>query len=141
LDIYRKYSTREELFEGFPDDVKWQQEIWEMPRLLESLYIDYDYWNELSNKTRSPLVAAKNILADKEVFNISNKPFLNFQSKNQAINFEHIILVKENPTSLKTVILEGHSRVTIYALNSKIRPKQIKVLVGYSENISNWECF
>jgi hypothetical protein len=138
---YREYSTRQGLFEGFPANVNWQFENWEIEKLLESLYIDYDYWNELSNYTRRPLFAAQNILAGKEVFGVSNQPFLNSSNHSQEVNFEHIILVKENQNSAKTVILEGHSRVTIYALSPKIRPKQIWVLVGYSENMSQWSCF
>lgn len=141
FDNYREYSTRQGLFEGFPADVNWKSECWEMDKLLESLYIDYDYWNELSNDTRKPVVAAQNILAGKEVFGVSNQPFLNFANHTQEVSFENIILVKENQDSAKTVILEGHSRVTIYALNPKIRPKQIQVLVGYIENMSQWRCF
>lgn len=141
LDSYRKYSSREELFEDFPIDILWQEELWEMENLLKSLYINYSYWNELSNQTRKPIIAAQNILAGKEIFGVSNQHFLKFINQTQTINFANIILVKESQKSNKSVILEGHSRITIYALNQKIRPKQIQVLVGYSQNISNWGCF
>ena len=38
-------------------------------------YIDYDYWNELSNGTSKPTEAAKVIKSGKEIYEVSNQPF------------------------------------------------------------------
>jgi hypothetical protein len=51
LTRHRGYSTRTELFDGFPDDVG-RVEGHNPAELARARFIDYDYWVELSGGTR-----------------------------------------------------------------------------------------
>jgi hypothetical protein len=42
LTVHRGYSARTELFEDFPDDVRWQRMAITPSELARVLYIDYD---------------------------------------------------------------------------------------------------
>src|SRR5438128_2531002 len=61
LTQHRGYSTRTELFDGFPDDVRWQWMAITPDELAGVRFIDYDYWVELSGGTRLAVDAAPRI--------------------------------------------------------------------------------
>jgi hypothetical protein len=63
LTRHRGYGTRTELFDGFPDDVRWQWMAITAAGLARVRYIDYDYWVELSGGTRLAVDAAPRIRA------------------------------------------------------------------------------
>src|SRR5215469_15955799 len=44
LTQHREYGTRTGLFDGFPDDVRWQWMAITPAELAGVRYIDYDYW-------------------------------------------------------------------------------------------------
>ncbi len=48
FDIYRGYGSRVGLFAGFPNDVRWEWVTLTPSELLKVMFIDYDYWVELS---------------------------------------------------------------------------------------------
>lgn len=95
LDSYRTFTQRQGLFEDFPESVLWIEEIWTMEQVLDSLYIAYDYWDILSDNTRSPLIAAQNIKKGKIVYGQNNYPILKFLDINDIVNFENMIFVKK----------------------------------------------
>ena len=59
LTQHRGYGTRTELFDGFPDDVRWQWMAITPAELARVRYIDYEYWVELSGGTRLAVDAAR----------------------------------------------------------------------------------
>ena len=72
-------------FRGYPDEKLFKRfpkiDEWKLVELSESdidniYYIDYDYWNELSNGTSKPVEAAKVIKSGVEIYGVSNRPFL-----------------------------------------------------------------
>ena len=118
LKIMKKFRgyPDEELFERFPNI-----EEWKFLKLNESdidniYYIDYDYWNELSNGTSKPVEAAKVIKSGKEIYEVSNQPFLDGVEYNKTNKFPPVILITCN--NEKYLIIEGHSRMTVYGFNS-----------------------
>ena len=52
LSAHRGYQARVGLFNGFPDDVRWDWVALEPAELLQVKYINYDYWTELSGGSR-----------------------------------------------------------------------------------------
>ncbi len=76
LGEFRGYGQSRDMFEQFPSGVIWQRVAMTPAELLRAKYIDYDYWNELSNGTRSPLGAAETIRAGRTIYGVSNDPFL-----------------------------------------------------------------
>jgi hypothetical protein len=71
LTEQRGYGTRTELFDGFPDDVRWQWMAITPAELASVRYIEYDYWIELSGGTRLAVDAAARIRAGVTPFGVS----------------------------------------------------------------------
>ena len=109
---YRGYPD-EELFENFPTIYEWDYVKLSKEDIDKIYYIDYDYWNELSNNTSKPVEAAKTINEGREIFKVSNQPFIN--GIKYVDNFPPVILITCNDE--KYLIIEGHSRMTVYGLN------------------------
>src|SRR5260370_35580466 len=70
LTWHRGYGTRTELFDGFPDDVRWQWMAITAAGLARVRYIDYNYWVELSGGTRLAVDAAPRIRAGVAPFRV-----------------------------------------------------------------------
>ena len=141
LGKVRGFGKNKLLFENFPKDMTWELATLNKNELKKIKYISYSYWNELSNKTRLPLEAAKNIKKDVEIYGISNKGFFEILSEiKKGKKFPSIILVTKNNRS-RIVILEGHARITAYFLEPKYIPSKIKVIIGYSNKINKWSLY
>lgn len=111
MNLYRGYPDKE-LFENFPNIEKWKYVQLNEKDINKIFYIDYDYWNELSNNTSSPLEAVKNIKKGIEIYGVSNKPFIDGIEFLKENTFPPVILITCNDE--KYLIIEGHSRMTIY---------------------------
>ena len=109
---YRGYPDKE-LFERFPKVIDWKYVSLSEEDLDNIYYIDYDYWNLLSNNTSRPSEAVKVIKNGIEVYDISNQPFLDGVEYLKNNTFPPVILLTCNDE--KYLIIEGHSRMTIYA--------------------------
>jgi hypothetical protein len=72
LTEHRGYGTRTEIFDGFPDDVRWQWMAITPAELVEVRYIQYDYWDELSGGSRLAVDAAARIRAGVAPFGVPN---------------------------------------------------------------------
>lgn len=138
LGEFRGYGKNKDLFKNFPKIENYSLYEFSDDDLDNIYYINYSYWNELSSYTSSPIVAANNILKDKTVFDISNEPFLNgVKVLESGKIFPPMILLTYDYKSF--IVLEGHSRITIYALKPEYF-KNIKcfVLKCSKEDIENW---
>lgn len=118
LKIMKKFRCYpdEELFERFPNIEEWKFLELNESDIDNIYYIDYDYWNELSNGTSKPVEAAKVIKSGKEIYEVSNQPFLDGVEYNKTNKFPPVILITCN--NEKYLIIEGHSRMTVYGFNS-----------------------
>lgn len=115
LGEFRGYGLNRELFERFPTEITWSLCNFVNGDLKNIRYIDYSYWNELSQGTHSPLTAAQTILNGIEIYEQSNEGFV------KAAKF-----LKDGGKFLRTILLtsdfehfvivEGHLRITAYAL-------------------------
>ncbi len=114
MKIYRGYPD-EGLFERFPNNIEWKFVKFDDTDIDKIYYINYDYWNELSNNTSKPIEAAKNIRNGIEIYEVSNKPFVDGEKMLGIKNFPPVIILTSNEE--KYLIIEGHSRMTIYGLN------------------------
>lgn len=131
LKIMKKFRgyPDEELFERFPKIEEWKYLELNEKDIDNIYYIDYDYWNELSNGTSKPVEAAKVIKSGKEIYEVSNQPFLDGVEYNKINKFQPVILITCNDE--KYLIIEGHSRMTVYGFNpSKLN--RTYAYVGYT---------
>ena len=138
LGKFRGYNKNLGLFENFPNIQSYNLCKFSSEDLKNIYYMNYSYWNELSNNTHSPLEATKNIQNNIEIYNVSNKPFIdgiNALAKNKVF-LPMIFLTHDNKSF---IVLEGHSRITIYALNQQFF-KNVKcyVLKCSKEELDRW---
>jgi hypothetical protein len=116
LTGHRGYGSRDDYFDGFPDDVRWEWMGITPAEIAAVRYIQYDYWVELSGGTRLPADAASRIRAGVTVFGVSNDmPLSMAQAVVDGARFAPLILVTPR-SSADLVVLEGHVRLTALML-------------------------
>ncbi len=115
LADFRGYGQNEGLFEKFPTITEWVYAIFDESDIDKIRYINYSYWNELSKHTGLPKVAAQTINEGIEIYNVSNDNFLKGKEYLiQGNSFRPIILITSD--NEKYIVVEGHSRLTVYGL-------------------------
>ncbi len=140
---YRGYGTGEPSYlTGFPDSgVVWAWWRLAPEELLRASYIRYRYWIALSGGTRSPVEAARRIRSGIEVYGVSNAPFLALADRlRDGLQVPPLIFVTADAGNRNAlVVLEGHARITAFALAPDVLPDAIEVLVGSSPTIARWD--
>jgi hypothetical protein len=131
LGVVRGYGLNEGVFGGLPNDVRWTWPELDPDEVLRISYIDYDYWVELSRGSRRPSDAAEQIRAGIDVFGVPSVEFL----VDVGADAPPMIVVGDGD---RLVVLEGHTRLTRYALQPEALPPALKVLLGRSPRIAEW---
>jgi hypothetical protein len=138
LGEFRGYRRNAGLFIGFPDQVAWYRAALTPDELMRVRYIDYSYWNELSNGTRLPTAAAQTIRAGTSIYGQSTQGYLELAKELcRGAQFPELILIAVSP-SAPLVVMEGHVRLTTYALARECLPATIEAIVGFSPDFSLW---
>src|SRR6266571_244214 len=140
LTEHREYGTRTGLFEGFPDDARWQWMAITPAELARVRYVDYDYWVELSGGTRLAKDAAPRIRAGIAPFGVPSDWALGLaQEAADGARFPPLILVTSGHEDDSPLgVLEGHARLTAYLLSPDALPPELEVLVGSSPKMPAW---
>ena len=138
LGDFRGYGQNRNLFENFPEQVSWYRITLDREEVAKIKYIDYSYWNELSNGTRLPVDATKTILAGKKIYGQSNESFIQAaQALCQGTSFPELIVVGASPQA-ELIILEGHLRLTAYMLAFESLPDSLEVIAGFAPRFAQW---
>lgn len=138
LGTFRGYRENRKLFSGYPEGVVWHRVILDGDDFERLKYIEYSYWYELTGGTRRPLDAVPVIQSGRKVFGVSNQPALaGAELVRSGAVFDPIILVAPDPES-DLVILEGHGRVTAYALAGPDAYRRIHALLGLAPEFASW---
>jgi len=133
LAEFRGYGKNLKLFENFPNIEEYKYALMTYEDLSFIKYMNYSYWNELSLNTSSPLVAVKAISDGVEPYGVSNKPFLSGLSEyKNGKKFRPVILLTSDYG--RFIALEGHSRITIYALAGKLNENFECYILKCNEN-------
>ena len=138
LRRFRGYRDKE-IFENFPSKIDWVWTAFDREDISKILYMEYSYWNELSNYTGSPLEAAKTISAGKLVYDVSNDGAIQgAQWLKQGNTFPPMIFLTDE-SECCYIILEGHGRMTAYGLVPDVF-QNVSVLLGYcnAEKLKKW---
>lgn len=107
--------------------------------LLDSQYIRYTPWSNLSQGTRSPRVAAERITAGNEASDHGSRVFIDLANRlRSGLTVPPMILVSADDGETR-VILEGHTRITAYALVPEAIPDEVHLILGTSPAIANWD--
>lgn len=115
----------------FKDDVytyAWQLVALKPEEIKQLRYIDYSYWNELSDNTRRVSNAAENVRRGKTAFDVSNDNFFSIaQAAEAGVQFPPLIVLEKKQMF---EIIEGHARATGYLL-ANFPTKPLRALIGF----------
>ena len=121
MGAFRGYGRNEELFRNFPEHVTWEFAELEAEDLPHIRYIVYSYWDELSRGTSRPLDAVQTIRSGTRIFDVPNDRFLEGERfLRSGGKFPPMIFLTSG--SGQYVIVEGHLRMTAYALAPEFFP-------------------
>jgi len=141
LGAYRDYGQGWGYFEGFPAQLRWERIGLTRQEVEQVKYIEYDYWVELSGGSRLALDGARRALAGIDIFGLSSKYFVDIAGAlRQGAHFPPLICVASDEKS-PLVVLEGHTRLTAYLIAPECLPTELEVIVGFSEQITQWGCY
>ncbi len=138
LEEFRGYGLNRGMFERFPIGIEWNLCDFKSHDLRKIRYINYSYWNELSAGTHSPLTAADAIRSGRIIYGKNNNAFIQTAEYiKKGGTFSKMIFLTSDFQNF--VIVEGHLRMTAYALTPECFDK-IEVIVGKcnSEELKNW---
>ena len=125
-------------FSGFPMDVEWNSGQLMTEEIARLKTINFDYWLNFSDNTRSLAVIANKIRSGIQYKSESNDIFYQIAEALGKSETEPVILVGENLDEL--VILEGHFRLLAHLLQDN-QDRIIPTIIGFSKNISNWALY
>lgn len=140
LDEYRAYERREGLFAGFPRDVAWHRALLSPEEVLDILFIDWDWWLELSGGSRRPRDAAERIRsgAARDADVADHEPIAAALRRTPA---PPELIALTTPDLQPLVLLEGHVRLTSYAVFPTYLPERLEILLGISPQAASWSNF
>ena len=138
LARFRGYGQNRDLFENYPASIAWHWVLLDREELERIKYVDYSYWNLLTRGSRRPMDAVQTIRNGTEIYGVSNRGFLEgAEAVRHGVIFVEPILVAPDPGG-DLVILEGHARITCYALAGEDAPQHIRALLGLSSGFTAW---
>ena len=92
----------------------------------------------MSGGTRLPVKAAARILDGVTAYDVPNDGFIEAaEALGQGIEFPELILVRPDD-SAPPVVLEGHLRLTAYALAPEHTPEDLLVIMGQDPKLVGW---
>jgi ketosteroid isomerase-like protein len=133
LGKHRAWRRDEGLFMGFPADVRWFRAALDPDEVLDILYINWDWWLRISAGSRRPRDAAERIRA-------GLIPGITAESHElyaDPADNPPLIAVRTGPGG-KLVLLEGHARLTAYALYPEYLPPELEIYLGESPQMERW---
>jgi hypothetical protein len=141
MGAYRGYGQGWGYFQGFPQQLRWERVGLSRQEVEQVKYIEYDYWVELSGGSRLALDGGRRALAGHDVFGLSSKYFVDIaEALKHGASFPTLILVGRDEESY-LVVMEGHSRLTAYLIAPECLPVELEVMIGFSEQITQWGCY
>lgn len=134
LGRHRGYGRDKGLFGGFPTAVSWQLAMFGREELLGIRYINWDWWLEVSDGSRSPVAAAERIRRGlvPGVDAATHEPWAREAAAAPPL------IVATTPAREQFVVVEGHARLTAYALYPEHLPAELPVFLGESEAFVHW---
>jgi hypothetical protein len=140
LEEHRAWLRRDGLFGGFPEEVEWRLVGLQPDEVLSILYIDWDWWLQISAGTRLPLDAAARIRAG-EVPGSNVEKDEQIAARLSSDDPPPELIVASTPDLPRLVAVEGHVRLTAYALFPEHLPEELPAYLGTSKAMGDWALF
>jgi hypothetical protein len=140
LDRHRAWLRREGLFEGFPEQVAWSRVALTPGEVLAIRYINWDWWLWISSGTRRTVDAAARIRRN-EIAGVTAEEHEPIAARLRAEESPAELIAVAPPDHSRLVLLEGHVRLTAYALYPEYLPAELEIYLGVSADIERWSEF
>jgi hypothetical protein len=137
LDEHRAYGRREGLFLGFPLGVAWSRAALSREEVLDILFIDWHWWLVVSGGSRRPRDAARRIRAG-EVAGVTAEEHEPAAAALRTRPRPAELIAVTTPAHSPLVLVEGHVRLTAYALFPEYLQRELEIVVGISDEITSW---
>jgi hypothetical protein len=135
LADYRAWGRNEGLFGGWPEHVDWYRAVLSAGEVLDILYINWDWWLRISGGSRRPRDAAARVRAGL-VPGVEPDDGDERIARAAATNPELIAVRASEQEPI--VLLEGHVRLTAYALFPEHLPEELELYLGESPEMAGW---
>ena len=112
------------------DGLAWRRVALTRDEVLAIRYIAWDYWLEISDGTRLPAVAA-----------------VLFRGEGDDASWEEVepgttpLIAVRADADAPIVVIEGHVRLTAYALYPERLPRELEILLGEGESLRDWDMY
>jgi hypothetical protein len=140
LARHHEWLAGPHVFGSFPEGLRWSRAALTPDEVLAIRYIDWDWWLRISGGSRSPVEAAKR-LRNGEVPGGSAEEHEPIARRLGSSNPPPALIVVGPANLARLVVIEGHVRLTAYALFPELLPEELEVLLGVSDEIEQWSLF
>jgi hypothetical protein len=140
LDEHRAFERREGLFHGFPESVDWYRAALVPEEVLAIRYINWDWWLAISDGSRSAVVAAERIRRG-EIEGVTVEEHADIARALGATSPPPELIAATKPDHAQLVLVEGHVRLTVYALFPELLPPELELYLGVAEDMDAWSEF
>jgi hypothetical protein len=140
LDRHRAWLRREGLFKGFPERVEWTRAALVPDEVLTIRYINWDWWLRASDGTRRPLDAAARIRRG-QIAGVTVEEHEPIAARLQSPEPPEELIAVAPPDRSRLVVVEGHVRLTAYALYPEYLPLELEIYVGTAPDMHHWTEF
>jgi hypothetical protein len=140
LDRHRGWLRRRGLFEGLPERIEWTRAALSPAEVLAIRFIRWDWWLEISGGTRSPVEAAARIRRG-EIPGVTAEEHEPIAARLRSPPSPADLIAVGPPSREPLVLLEGHVRLTAYALYPEYLPAELELYVGTAPDIDRWSEF
>jgi hypothetical protein len=112
------------------DGLAWRRAALTRDEVLAIRYSAWDYWLEISDGTRLPAVAA-----------------VLFRGDGEDASWEEVetgatpLIAVRADANARIVVVEGHVRLTAYALFPERLPHELEILLGEAESLRDWDMY
>jgi hypothetical protein len=128
------------VFGDFPASLEWRRVLLSREEVLAILYIDWDWWLTVSGGTRLPLEAARRMRAG-EIPGSSAEEHEPIAARLTSPDPPPELIVVAAGDGQRLVVIEGHVRLTAYALFPERLPDELEVLLGVAEGVEQWTLY
>jgi hypothetical protein len=135
LAEHRSFGRNDDVFANFPEDVDWYRAAFTADEVLDVLYIKWDWWLRITDGTRRPRDAARRIRGGL-VAGVEPDAGDELIARAGRTNPARIA-VRVSETE-PVVLLEGHVRLTAYALFPQYLPPELELYLGESPEMGGW---
>lgn len=136
LHRFRGYDESD-MFENWPQVFEWNYAEFDNEDTRNFYYINYCYWNDISKDTGSPYEAAKTVADGVRIYDVPNDRLIATAKRLDESDFPPLFLITADYK--KYLIIEGHIRMTGYAIADCKRPVRAIVGLVNKDELNNYD--